>query len=424
MNRKRATKTDSFISLLIIAWRNIWRNRRRTSLCIAAVGIAVFFIIIMESWIDGMVIGMEEIIATYDTGHVNVVSQGYEADREYYPVQFPLEGVSEEAVVKQVESLDHVDAAFPRIMAYSTLFDSTVKHALLWGIDIERETAYHYLNITEKSDGIIEGRYPDPDNNECAIGREMAKKAGLKIGDTVPLKVVSAQFSDKYWKPVITGIFEFDYQKFDEETIVVPIQRLKRILGLGDGVQQLIVFADRSKNSPVIRNQLKSLLDEDAIVREWTENYWVAMFRSMSGVYVIIFGVFQIVASFLIINTMLMVIHERIKEIGMMGALGMKRIEIVTLFFLEAVILSILGAFAGVLVGALATGVGSLFPIDMNAMTGGGMKDFPISGTLYLVFSFPILVKGFLFGVFITSICTLLPSLKSAFIQPVEALRR
>jgi len=118
------------------------------------------------------------------------------------------------------------------------------------------------------------------------------------------------------------------------------------------------------------------------------------------------------------------VIHERIKEIGMMGALGMTRREIVTVFFLEAVSLSVIGALAGCLVGGAAAWLGSLYPMDINAIMGGGMKDVPIAGTLYLSFSPRVIANGFLFGVIVSSVCTLFPSLKSAFIQPVEALRR
>lgn len=425
MIEKRRLGQSRLPMLLIIAWRNIWRNRRRTVLCIAAVGIAVFFIIFMQSWIGGMYKGIEEIVTTYDTGHVSIVSSRFEEDREYYPVQFPLEdGESADTLVQKMESIEGVTAALPRISVYGTLFDSTVKHALIWGIDIPRETAHHNFNVTKRTDGIIEGRFPRTGENECAIGSAMAEKAGVSIGDSIALKMVSAHFSDKYWNPTVTGIFEFDYQKYDEDTIIVHIQRLQRILGLDEGVQQLVLYAGDSGESTRIRNEAASMLNDDAVVREWNDNYWVSMFHSMSGMFYIIFAVFQIVASFLIINTMLMVIHERIKEIGMMGALGMNRQEIVSLFFLEAVILSVLGACAGAVIGGAASWVGSLFPLDMTSFTGGGMKDLPISGTLYLAFSVPDIIKGFAFGVVVSALCTLLPSIKSAFIQPVEALRR
>ncbi len=417
--------SGGFLALLTIAWRNIWRNKRRTALCIVAVAISVFFIIFMQSWIDGMMRGLEEVVRTYESGHVNAVSTRYEAEKEYFPAQFPLaDGASAAELVRKIESIEGVHAALPRISVYGTLFDSSVKHALVWGIDIERENSINTFNLTKKSDGIIEGRYPRSDENGCAVGSEMARKAGFKVGDTITLKLVSAQFSDKYWNPVITGIFEFDYQKFDEDTIIAPLERLQRILGLHDATQQIVVYAKEHRMSGAIRSQLQELFGPDNVVREWTDNYWVAMMRSMTGMYIIIFAVFQIVASFLIINTMLMVIHERIKEIGMMGALGMSRTEIVSVFFLEALLLSILGAAAGAIAGGLSAWAGSNYPIDMTLMTGGGMKDLPISGTLYLSFSAKLIAQGFFFGVIVSGLCTLLPSMRSAFIEPVEALRR
>jgi putative ABC transport system permease protein len=140
-------------------------------------------------------------------------------------------------------------------------------------------------------------------------------------------------------------------------------------------------------------------------------------------IFVVVYLVFLIVASFLIVNTIVMIIHERIKEIGMMGSLGMTRGEIVKVFFFEAVFLSILGALVGCVIGGLVCFIGSFFPFDFNAMT-GGFKEFPMSGTIILSFDWAILAQSFLLGVTVAAICTLIPSLRSAFIEPVEALRR
>lgn len=410
---------------IIIAWRNIWRNKRRTALCIFAVSIAVFFNIFMNSWIDGMNKSIEDVVRTFETGHVTAESVLFEREKEYFPVQYPLlDGADSGALEAKAETIPGVKVVVSRITAYASLFDSTIKHALVWGIDVKRELAVNDFNLTDHSDGIVTGRYPEPGKNECIIGTSFAKKSGLGIGDSITMKLVSAQFSDKYWSPVITGIYEFDYSKFDRETIIVPIDRLQKILSLGTGTQQLLVYADDERDTGRIRAELSAMLGGDTIVREWTDNYWVAMLRSMNWMYIVIFAVFQIVASFLIVNTMLMVIHERIKEIGMMGALGMSRREIVLVFFLESVLLSVLGAAAGAFIGALGTWIGSLYPIDFASFTGGGMKDLPVSGTLMLGFSWLSVFQGFLFGVMVSAACTLIPSMKSAFVEPVEALRR
>jgi putative ABC transport system permease protein len=412
-------------TLLTIAYRNIWRNIRRTALCITAVGLAVFFTIFMQAMIDGMIQSINEVVQVFETGHFSIVSVQYDAEQEYYPVQYPVEsGKSAAELEEAIKALPGVKAVFPRISAYATLQDSTVKHALLWGIEMEKEEQINYFNLSDRTNGLVEGRYPEPGSNGCAIGTEFAKKTGLRIGDRIPLKTVSAQFSDKIWNPEIIGIFEFDYRKYDEGVIIVSFDRLQRLLVLGDQTQQLIVYGDKENQNKVIAASLKGLTGDKNMVRDWRDNYFVAMMQQNMSLYVIIYLVFLIVASFLIVNTVVMIIHERIKEIGMMGSLGMTRPEIVTVFFFEAIFLSIAGSLAGVVVGGIVTLIGSFFPFDFTAMTGGSMKDFPMSGTIFLEFSPVILLQGFLFGVVITSICTLLPSLKSAFVEPVEALRR
>jgi putative ABC transport system permease protein len=429
------TKRGGFFVLVTIAYRNIWRNMRRTVFCISAVAIAVFFSVFMQAMMAGMINNMEEVVRVFDTGHVNVVSAEYETEKEYLPVQFPIsypagdgENNGDVISVAELESrvcdIPGVKAVLPRITAIATLEDSTIKHALLWGIKVNEELALNNFNLTDRTSGLMEGRFPEFDSNECAVGVRMAEKAGFKIGDRVPLKTISAQFSDKMWSPVITGIFKFDYLKYDEDAIIVDFNRLQRLLVLGEGTQQLFLYGDDSSQSRAIAREVRTLLGEEIVVQAWRDNYFVAVMQQSMMIMVVVALMFLIVASFLIVNTVVMIIHERVKEIGMMGSLGMTRAEIVRVFFFEAVFLSILGSLAGCLIGGISTFVLSFFPIDFNAMMGGGFKEFPVAGTIIFAFDPAILLQGFIFGVVTASICTLIPSLKSAFVEPVEALRR
>jgi ABC-type antimicrobial peptide transport system permease subunit len=120
---------------------------------------------------------------------------------------------------------------------------------------------------------------------------------------------------------------------------------------------------------------------------------------------------------------MVMIIHERIKEIGMMGSLGMTRMEIVKVFFFESLFLAGIGALCGVILGGALTGVLSYFPIRMADQTGNTYSETPMGNTIFFQFSFARLLLAWAIGVVVASICTLVPSLKSAFVEPVEALR-
>ena len=412
-------------TLIKIAYRNIWRNKRRTTFCFAAVGIAVFFIVVYSAMIGGMTKSIGDLVQVFDLGHVRIVSEQYEIDNEYMPVQYPVaDGKDWKALSADIKNIPGVRAVFPRINSMATLQESTIKHAVLWGLNVADEMAANTFNFTDRNDGLMEGRYPAPGTNECAVGRVFAEKAGLKIGDRIPLKTISAQFSDKMWSPVITGIFNYDYIKFDERFIIVDHERLQRLLVMGEGTQQLVIFADDGKQSARIAAEVQKIAGSGNIVTEWRDNYWVAVMESASLIYTALFLIFLMVASFLIINTVVMIIHERIKEIGMMGCLGMTRREIVTVFFFESLFMAAFGALAGVLVGATITAIGSYYPFRMGDLYGNTFSEMPLSNAIFFEFSGWKLLQAWIMGVVVASLFTLIPSLKSAFVEPVEALRR
>jgi ABC-type lipoprotein release transport system permease subunit len=327
--------------------------------------------------------------------------------------------------MKEIRAIPNVKAVFPRIEAYATLQESSLKHATLWGLNMNDEIKVNNFNLTDRNDGLIEGRYPAPNSNECAIGAKFAQKTGLKIGDRIPLKTVSAQFSDKMWSPVVSGIFRFDYAKADGEYIIVDFSRLQRLLVLDDASQQIIVYADKENESAAVANAVERVLTSADSVSEWNEQYWIVMMNMYKPLYFCIYLVFLVVACLLIVNTITMIIHERIKEIGMMGSLGMTRLEIVQVFFFESLILSMAGAFAGMILGGVLTGILQFFPIRWTAFTGEStFAAMPAANAIFIKFNFLNLLQSWLLGVAVAAVFTLFPSLKSAFVEPVEALRR
>jgi putative ABC transport system permease protein len=422
----KEAKTGGSSALITIAFRNIFRNMRRTMFCVIAVAVAVFFIIFYSSLIAGMLKSMHEVVQVFELGHIRGVSARYEAEQEYSPVQYPVsEGKSLQSTLEQIRGIPGVKAAFPRIKTYAALQESVLKHATLWGMNMAEETRVNYFNLTDRNDGLVQGRYPSPGSNECAIGLRFAEKTGLKIGDEIPLKTVSAQFSDKMLAPVITGIFRFDYAKADGETIILDFSRLQRLLVLDGAAQQIVVYGDSPDKSASIAKAMEGALSPGDVITEWKDQYWIVMMNMYKPIFYTIYLIFLVVACLLIVNTITMIIHERIKEIGMMGSLGMTRGEIVKVFFFESVFLAMAGATAGLVLGGLLTGIGQFFPLRWASMMGEStFVEMPAANAIFFEFSAANLARSWLMGVSVASLFTLLPSLKSAFIEPVEALRR
>jgi len=413
-------------TIVKIAYRNIFRNMRRSILCIVAIFFAVFFILVMMGWVSGMLNSFKHVITTFDSGHITILTEEYEKKKEFFPLQYPLipptDNLSE--FVEEIKKIDNVQYVMPRITSYATLMDNFVKHAVLWGVDIETEGKANNLNLKDRNNGLKEGRLPKNGDNECIVGYKLARKMNIKIGDKIPMKIISSQYSDKYFMPEVVGLFDFDYNAYDGNYIIVPFDRLQRVATMKNKTQSIFIFLnDKEKSDEAIKNIENLVKGTDIKVLNWKQNFWLAYMEQMKIIYYFVYMVFIVVASFLIINTIIMVIHERIKEIGMMGALGLTRFEIMLVFFFEALILSIFGSFLGATIGGLANLIFSFFPISFDALTGGSM-DMPITSTLYVSFSFANVIQGFVFGVLVSGVCTIIPSLKSVFIEPVEALRR
>lgn len=554
--------SGSMYYLSTIAFRNIFRNTRRSILCVLAVSIAVLLIVFFMAYIEGMMDSLKIIATTFETGHIKITTNEFIKKETFLPLQYPIE--NKEELYRKLYNIKGVVHITDRILTYATFTNSKVKHGLICGINIddiinsEKENVkYGFYNFTEKNNGILVGRYPEKGRNECAIGYRLAKKMeivpivlekneynwikenlkeenqdlfkyyiwddkinayklnlfkyegmnknelkkklkvdkenylklinvfiNLEIKNLpekiekdsitvenlltvdfvkdlflqyyneknkifykksnlnneellgyfqeavtirVPFKIVSSEYSDKYFSPKLVGIFEYDYINFDESLVIMPIERIEKATSMLGKAQNVYIYIEKKEEAPKIRREIEKIIKNERnenilVVKDWLQSSFIAMFNQFEILYYMIYAVFLIIASFLIINTVLMVIHERIKEIGMMGALGMKRFEIVIVFFLEALFLSLFGSLLGVILGGVSTFILSFMPINIEALTGG--VDFPTTNTMYVKFSFIILLVSFLFGVVVSSACTIIPSLKSAFIEPVEALRR
>jgi putative ABC transport system permease protein len=420
-------KRGGFPELVTIAYRNIYRNMRRSVLCILAIGTTVFFIIAMAAMMEGFLDTIEKQVITYETGHVLVTSAEYEKKSMYMPLQYPVEIPGEDlgVLIKDLESIPGIAKVFPRIKTRATVMNSVTKSAILLGTDMKEELKYNIFNYKTKNanDCLVEGRYPEEGAREAAIGYRLAKKMGKKIGDEIELQVMSSEFSPKYYFPVITGIVDFNFSEMDKNVVIIPFSRAQKLAALEGKTQSLYIYAKSIDDVSAVTKAVEEKLAGygNLSIKPYTSNALLVLMEMSNIIMSIIYIIFLIVASFLIINTIIMVIHERIKEIGMMGALGMTRREIVSVFFLESLVLSFIGSVIGCAIGAIVTFVLSQFPFDIGSM----MEDMiAMNNTIYVLFSPRIILQGFVYGLLVSGICTIFPSLKSAFIKPVEAIRR
>ena len=188
-----------------LAWRNIWRNKRRSFITIGSILFAVFFALIMRSFQEGMYEMMIDSMVSVSTGHLQVHKQGYWDDRS---IDNTME--LDEEILNEMKSIDHVNRVCPRIESFAWISaDQLGRGAILIGLDPE-------VDVMDLNDKLVDGAVAGMNDNSVMIGEGMAEYFGVKIGDTLVLlgQGYHAQTAAAIYP--VGGILHFGNPRFSE----------------------------------------------------------------------------------------------------------------------------------------------------------------------------------------------------------------
>ncbi|MDA3939286.1 MAG: ABC transporter permease [Spirochaetia bacterium] len=401
------------------ALRNISRNKRRSVLSGVAIGVAAMAIVMLFSLIAGMQVDMESNLKSYYTGGIRIRNENYEQYERFNPVHLTVDA---ESVQKVLDTIEEVDVYVPRTSFPANLYiEGTNFGAMGVGADFKKEADFIDLAGSLKM-----GHLPENGKNEMMMGAVLARDLKLEIGDKVTIMSTTAARGTNAITLEIVGLFTFPVAALNAKYFWAPIDRISYFLRMNGDTQEVILKVKEGVSELEAAEAIK-----EALKKETSINYDVQAFTEISGtyemiemantVYTIMAFIFFLLGSTVIINTTMMVIFERMREIGTLGALGMHGKELVRLFFLEGMFISIIGTFIGVTLGIGFTLILGKTGIDFTESMQG--IDFEISGMMYPKLSISKTIFVFFYSVIVASLATLIPSRKAAKIEPVEALR-
>ena len=400
-----------------------------------AISIAVMVITLMRGYIGGIIDGMFDFLIKLESGHIKIVHSEYRESEDMMPLEYAVDGFNGggyEEMISALESVKGVKNVAPRIKFGVMLsYNGKSKTALGFGVDPGREDA-----VTSVSKVLVEGQYLGDDKNSrtMLIGTGLASKLGIKTGDKITILARTAYDSLRGMTFTVAGVFRYGISSMDDKLFYVPIGAASRLLEMGNGVSEIVLILDKPEDVSKIRDVVVSKVNHrdgnpssansgTYAVTSWDQQGgYLSFFKVGIYMYWGIYVVLLFLASTVIINTTMMVIYERIREIGTIGALGMDAKQIVMLFVVEAMIISGIGSFIGIVVGGAADLFFSIKGINIAALTGGSM-DMPTTDIIYPRFGASILISSFLFGVVVASVIAYFPSRRAAKVEPVEALR-
>jgi ABC-type lipoprotein release transport system permease subunit len=398
--------------LIKLAFRNLNRNRRRSILSALAVAMGLTLLLFIAGILRGEIQGSLDTTIKMVSGDLQVRSSTYVEAKS--SLKWSDLVVNPDQVVAQIKTVPQVAEATPRLYATGilTVGDTSVGVKLL-GIDPNSSASAPY------SSGMLTGTFLTPDDqNSILIGEPLASKLKVAVGDQVTLYANTSNGDVVQQSFTIRGVYSTHTPTLDESTVILPLAKAQAITQTTNHASAIfILLKDRDQTDAVAA----------AIT---TPGYQVLTWQGMNeltlqteqlanGYMYIIYLIVLAVTATVIVNTLVMAVFERTREIGILAAIGMKSRRIMALFLTEASMLAAGGIVFGLIFGWAICLYFEKFGIFIGNI---GTTGFLIGDRIYALLSTSDAISLTLVALVVTLIASLYPAILAARLEPVEAL--
>jgi ABC-type lipoprotein release transport system permease subunit len=404
-----------------MAWRNIWRNPRRTIITVSAIMFASLLLVFMLSFQFGSYETMINTSVKISTGHLQVQADEYQDKKN-----IRLVVTDPETIGKRIENIDKVESYTFRGQAFSLVSSKDRTYgAMITGIDPKREATVSRLKKLIRNGSFL---LPE-DQNQALVGQLLARNLRVDIGDELTILGQGRDGSIAATVVRVKGIFNSGIDDLDRNSINIPLKTFQEVYTMQEAVHEVVIIAQSLSDIPEIKRTLSGMLlsRDDHIplkMLDWEElmpglRQGIEM-DLVSGL--IFYFLLVLVVAFSILNTFLMAIFERTREFGVLMAIGTTPLRLTKVLLIESMTMTMIGIFTGIIIGSAITLYFQFHGIDISGAS-ELLSQFGISGRMYPKLSMISAFSGPLAVLVITFIAALYPALKVQRMQPVEAMR-
>ncbi len=415
------------MQLMKIAWRNLKRNRVRTFIAVLAIATVVIIVVFSRGFVRGVTESSFALYIDNLYGHVRITTEEYDIRETLLPLDYPVDGFEGEgasAMIEQIRQLDSVVHVMPRIRfgAMASIDDDLIRMMGV-GIDIETEQARGNL-----SRDIVAGRLPES-GNEMLAGGGLLDDLGKEVGDRVTVVFSDAYQSFRGRTFEITGRRESGVTDLDDAFFYLPLETAQEMLWMDDEVTELLIYTSSAGAADGLHGDINAFLARHEGGEKYTAATWntadpfVQVYDEMNDIMILVYILFILMGTVVVISTLTMIVRERTTEIGMMSALGLQGRDIMKIFVLEGTLIGLIGSFSGTIIGGLITFYYSVHGLRVEAfaeMT--GEFDMLAEPVFHLVFNMENLLISFALGVAVVAASCFYPAWKAARLEAVDAL--
>lgn len=405
---------------LQLAWRNLWRNRKRTTVILVAILIGVWSMIVLSAFAQGMLEGSVENAISTLTGHLQVHQKNFRDD----PVIEHRMKQPEEVKKALQKTLPEGSAWSPRVRISGIVNNARYSSGVtIIGMEPEKEAAVSFIG----RDAVIAGEYLSKDDRQgILVGQTFIENMETKLDRKVVVMTEDSEGEIASRAFTIKGIFRAEMENTEKRYVFVSKTAALEMLKLENALTEVaVLLPDREKAEPTAEALRQALPEETYSIDTWKQLLPLmrAYLNIFEGYLYLMYVVVFIAMGFGIVNTILMAVLERVREFGLFNALGMKARTIVKEVMLESFFLLVVGMILGNLIGFLSIYIWSLYGLDLTAFAEGSqfmgmtrviyprleLRDLAVANSVVLVLGL---------------IVSLYPAIKATRFSPVETLTR
>lgn len=401
---------------LILAWRNIWRNKRRTLIASSSIFFAIVLAIFTRALQHGSYDFMIDSAVRMYTGYIQIHGKDYWEEKS---LEKSID--YDEEFLKKIESINFVEIAVPRLENFLLVSSKEItKVATVVCTNPEKEN-----QMTGLRQKLISGNYLKEDDEGILISEGLAKMLNVKAGDSVVLYgqgiygVTAATLC-----PVI-GIIKFSFPDLNNSFIYMPLKFGQTLFSMENKITTVSIMIDNPKKIDFVLSEIEKIKNGNFDVMTWEEMMPELVqgiqLDSVSGM-IMIFILYLVIA-FGIFGTVMMMTAERTKEFGVLISIGVKKSKLIIITTLEAIFISAIGALSGIVVSIPLITYFHQNPIRLGGELAEISLKFGVEPILPLSTDAGIFVAQTIVVLFIALISSLYPVNYIRKLQPIEAMR-
>jgi len=401
---------------LSLAWRNIWRNKRRSLIAMASVLFAVIIALAMRSMQLGSYHHLIENTVGFQTGYAQIHGRGF-WDSQSIDDSFVLT----DSLTRQAEQIRHVTRTTPRLETFTLISSGDITDgALVTGIDPAPENRFTHLK-----DRLVAGQYLLPEDQGILLASGLAEHLRVGLQDTVVLLGQGFHGITAAGKYGVAGLVEYPLPELNNRMAYLSLPEMQRLVGAPGRATALAIMIDRQDRLPGVMKELKNQFGHRYEVMSWEQMLpgIVQSIEADNASGLIMLMIIYMVIGFGILGTVLMMTMERTREFGMMVAIGMKRGRLRLVAILESLMLTFVGVIAGTALGVPVLVYLYFHPIPLK----GQVREMMISYGWEPVLPFSLDPMIFLWQALIVLVIALVaasyPVWRISRVDPVQALR-